>query len=425
MKKILFIIVVLFIITSSVNAEETVTLESDNFISNVLAAANSDRPEGIDANKIKFESGAVQTVPLDGNNHVIENTETVHRHIKFYDELARTAHDVYNLQIDNTSNPACLLKEPLTHTFERGPLENIHTWGVIQMNNATTIPEYGGGGNKFNVGLVNVLIDGQFRGGKENFRIMFDPTPQHNRGFFHQLPQDLYIESHRIKNNVILFGNSRVGGGIEGTQSPYTLPFVIRSQISRNLGNVRKFGIRVKGNYALMDYDFGGYSSDTFLSEFFPGVEFNGMVNFKPLGLTDGRYGKLRTGGGIVTGQNHSRDYFVATAYLGYEYKKFWTRMEYANADGSNGGDGFSSKKRQGWYVTLGYHLTKKVELLARYDEFDPDKTISGNNQREYSFGVNYYLKGQALKLILNYVFCQNDSRPDSHRIVVGTQIAI
>lgn len=422
MKKILLLATVFCLLTTSSFAEDVVDLNTQDFIPNILAISNSQTVTEADINKFKFESGAVHSESLKTES--AQNTETVH-HYKFYDELARTAHDVYNLQIENTNVPACLLQKPLTHEFKNGPLESIHTWGVLQLNNTTTIPENGGGNDKFNVNLINIMIDGKFRGGKEDFRIMFDPTSQHKRGFTHQLIQDLYIETHRLPNHVILLGNSRVGGGIEGSQSAYTLPFLNRAQISRNLGNSRKFGLRIKGNYALVDYDFGGYSSDTFLSEFFPGVEFNGMLNLKPLGLTDGRYGKLRTGGGIISGQNHSRDYFVATAYLGYEYKKFWTRMEYANSNGSNGGDGFCTKKRQGWHVTLGYHLNKKWELLARYDEFDPDKTISANNQREYSFGVNYYIKGQALRLLMNYVYCQNENKPDSHRIIVGTQIAI
>ena len=156
-----------------------------------------------------------------------------------------------------------------------------------------------------------------------------------------------------------------------------------------------------------------------------PGVEFDGWVNLKPLAKTNSKYGKLTTGGGIVAGNRNSTDYFVGGAYVGYTYKKFWTRMEYAISDGSNGGSGLTNKKRQGWYVTLGYHITKKLEILARYDEFDPDRTISGNNQREYTAGINYYIKGQALKLILNYIYCQNEARPDSHRILVGTQIAL
>ena len=45
--------------------------------------------------------------------------------------------------------------------------------------------------------------------------------------------------------------------------------------------------------------------------------------------------------------------------------------------------------------------------------------------RREYTAGINYFIKGQALKLILNYVFCQNQSAPDSHRIMLGTQILL
>ncbi len=395
MKKILLILLI-FLTSSSAFAEEEVLLEQTPL----------------------FETDAV----VEEN---IENIDSpVHHHTKFYDELSKNAQNVYNLQIENTNVPSCLLKEPLTHTFEKGPLESVHLWSVIQMNNSTNFND-NDTDNNFRVGLINALIDGKFKGGKEDFRIMLDPTPTHDRGFFQQFIQDLYVETHRIPNHSVLIGNSRPGVGIEGAQSPYTLPFVSRSQISRNLANVRKFGVRVRGNYSLVDYDFGGYSTDTYFREFFPGAEFDGWVNIKPLGKTDGRYGKLTTGGGIVSGKKHSTDYFVAGAYIGYEYKKLWMRTEYASSDGSNGGDGLTNKKRQGWYVTLGYHITKKLEAILRYDEFDPDKKISNNNKREYTAGINYYVKGQALKLILNYVFCQNQASPDSHRIIVGTQIAL
>ena len=98
-------------------------------------------------------------------------------------------------------------------------------------------------------------------------------------------------------------------------------------------------------------------------------------------------------------------------------------KAEYANANGSNGVTGLTDKHRHGWYVTLGYMLTKKLEAVLRYDDFNPDENISNNNIREYSAGINYYIKGLALLVMLNYVFCQNQAGPDSHRIMVGTQI--
>ena len=69
--------------------------------------------------------------------------------------------------------------------------------------------------------------------------------------------------------------------------------------------------------------------------------------------------------------------------------------------------------------------ITKKLQILARYDQFDSDKHVVNNNKREYSVGLNYFIKGQALRVMLNYAFCQNDNTKDSHRIMLGTQILI
>lgn len=417
MKKILLYIFTLTFFTSTLaySAEE-INLEFDD---NFPKLAINDSRQNIPALDVQNTETTLNPV------EITDNPTPMTTQSRLFSGISQTARDVYNLQIENINVPSSLLSKQLTKHFENGPLESLHTWGVVQSNFDTMMTEGEHGTTTFNPALINVLFDGTFRGGKENFRLMLDPSHQHNRPFMRQLVQDAYIETHRIPHHTILIGNSRTGTGYEGAQSPYTLPFINRSQISRNLANIRKVGVRVKGNYSLVDYDFGGYSSDTFFTEFMPGVEFDGWVNLKPLAKTDGKYGKLTTGGGIVSGKRNSIDYFVGGTYIGYEYKKFWTRMEYAVSDGSNGGSGLTDKRRQGWYVTLGYHINKKLEVLARYDEFDPDKTISNNNQREYTAGINYYIKGQALKLILNYVFCQNEAKADSHRILAGFQIAL
>ena len=107
-------------------------------------------------------------------------------------------------------------------------------------------------------------------------------------------------------------------------------------------------------------------------------------------------------------------------------YKRFMANFEWANANGYNGPSGHSvDKHASGFYATLGYMLTKKLQLLARYDEFDPNHEIDNNKSREYSVGLNYFIKGQGLRLILNYVFCQNEAAKDSHRIMLGTQILL
>lgn len=339
--------------------------------------------------------------------------------------FSQKVHKILEGEVERTDVPYHLLAEKLTYHCKKGPLESVRLWGSIQPqlgvslgHNLPTTVDYSE--DHFNIG-----IDGKFRGGKEDFRLMVNLNPHHNRNFWQHLPADIFIASNRIPHHRVILGNSRPLVGIEGGQSPYTLPFVNRSQISRTYGTVRKFGVRVLGDYSFVDYEFGGFSSDTYFRKFFPGVEFNGWVNIKPLAKTDGRYGKLKLGGGINGGQYGSGEFFVAGAYAGYEYKKFFANFEWAQADGSNGATGYTNTKSTGFYATIGYNITKKLQILARYDQFDPNRDVAHNLRREYTAGINYFLKGQGLKLILNYVFCQNQGANDSHRIMVGTQILL
>lgn len=345
-------------------------------------------------------------------------------HSKFYNSFVQNVKEVYALQIENTNAVSALLAKPLTWDIEKGPVEKLHLWGTLGTNMDANFPQGDDSTVDYNVHNINVLLDGKLRSGKEDFSLMLDITPMH-KTFFKAFIQDAYIQTHRMPHHSLLVGNSRPYVGYEGAQSPYTLPLMTRSQISRHFGAVRKAGVRLKGNYTYASYDLGAYSSDTFFTEFMPGTEFDGWINFKPLAKLDKRYGELIAGGGLVSGDRNNKDFLVSGAVLGYEYKRIWFRSEYAISDGSNGATGFNDRKREGWYATLGYHLTPRVELVARYDEFDNDRNIKNNNRREYTAGMNYYVKGQALKLILNYIYAQTQNQLDSHKLLLGTQLIL
>ena len=430
MKKIVFSLLITLLLCPQAKSAvpDVITLDtngSKSFIDVIL-----DENEADDTTVRPLDDGSVyeESAPTHDASTVSAASAPDYARPRFnlFSSMAETAKHVYNLEIERTDVPSQLLKNQLTWHFEKGALESLHIWSAYQMNFNTTIPERGDTDSKFDVGLINILIDGKFKGGKENFRIMLDPTHRSSHlPFMEPFFQDLYIESTRLAHTRILVGNSRPGVGIEGAQSPYTLAFINRSQISRNLANMRKFGLRVRGDYSLVDYDAGIYSSSTNFTSFFPGQECDLWVNIKPLGKTDGRWGKLVTGAGIQSGSKHNVSYNMTSAYAGYDYKKFWTKFEYAYANGSNGGSGLTRNRSQGLFVTVGYHLTKKLEILARYDQFDPNRQKQNSNQREYTLGANYYIKGQALKLIFNYVYCQNDSAVDAHRLMMGTQVVL
>ena len=332
--------------------------------------------------------------------------------------------DVYHLEIEQIDKPSFLFKDILTKNFdEKSNWDSLHLWGAYGAHTNFNYSENNFENVDYAFDVINAGLDGKLKNNNGDFRIMLNVSPLSNRNFAQNLFADMYVATNRVPHHRFWLGNTRPPVGMEGGYSPYVLPFITRSQISRNFGTVRKLGARVSGDYSLIDYDLGFYSSDTYFQDFFPGTEFVGWVNFKPLSKTDGKYGKLKIGGGLQTGDRNC-DYTVTGAYVGYEYKKWLLNFEWADANGYNGPIGYAvDKKASGFYSTLAYRISPKLQALIRYDQFDPNKDIENNNKKEYVAGINYFIKGQALRLMMNYVFCQNDNTKDSHRIMLGTQI--
>ena len=334
------------------------------------------------------------------------------------------------MEVDKYDKPTYLLKDVLTHKFDENSIwDRTQLWAGYNGDIGLQFTEAGVNSehttNHYDINTINVGYDGFLKNNNGDFRIMINISPYSERNVIQNLFADMYIATNKIPHHRLLVGHSRPPVGMEGAYGPFVLPFIARSQISRNFGTVRKLGARISGDYSLLGYDFGVYSSDTYFQEFFPGAEFIGRVDLKPLGKTDGKYGKLLIGGSMDAG-HRDNNFCVVGAHVQYEYKRFMANFEWAQANGYNGPSGFSTDKHaSGFYATVGYMLTKKLQILARYDEFDPNREIAHNNQREYSVGLNYFIKGQGLRLILNYVFCQNDAAKDSHRIMLGTQILI
>ena len=316
-----------------------------------------------------------------------------------------------------------LLEEILTKKFDNSPVKTMHVFAYYRANFNEQF-ESGDTDTYYGFNDIDLGVNGKFRDGKTYYEARLRFTPTDNCNFLQYLPSNFYIANTSIPHHTVIVGNTRVPKGYEGSKSSTIIPMILRSQISRNFANTRQLGVRVKGNYSLIEYDLGGYSSDVYFKDFFPGAEFSGWVSLKPLGKTGGKYGRLKLGGGFTGGQNEI-DYNILGAYASYEYKKLYANFEWGKANGYNGARGLSSNKAEGLYTTVGYRITPKLQVVARYDQYKPNIGKSDEIKREYSGGFNYFIKGQALKVMLNYVFCQNDIAKDSHRIILGTQILL
>lgn len=368
---------------------------------------------------------------IDEKDVIIDNTEEnfydfkhfkdpIDREESLFSKIDKTLHG----EAIRTDRSHYLLKDTLTFDYDKGPIDRIQFFGKYRGNMNFNFQNHGGYSSDYDIGSIDVGMIGEFNHFKEtDFKLQFKLTPVSDLTFFQQLISDAYIVNRNIPHHQIFIGNSRNQVGVEGGMSSSFVPFVMRSQIARTFGNTRAFGARITGKYSLIDYSLAANSSDRFFKEFFPGAEFTGWVNIKPLGLTKGKYGKLVLGTGVSTGKNHD-NYTVGGAYVGYTYKNFFINGEYSRANGYNGRYR-SSNSAQGFYTTVGYSITPKLQIVGRFDWFDPNLDVGKDIRREYSAGINYFIVGQALRILLNYVYCDNEGIDDSHRLILGTQILL
>lgn len=79
----------------------------------------------------------------------------------------------------------------------------------------------------------------------------------------------------------------------------------------------------------------------------------------------------------------------------------------------------------EGWQATLAYFLVPaKFRLVLREEQFDPNTAIGGNTYRTFTFGLSYYLKGDDIKFMLNYLDGrQPGSTTDGGRLLTRVQV--
>lgn len=341
-------------------------------------------------------------------------------------------HEALFGEVSTTVPTKGLLEDTMKMTFEKGPIESLAPWVDFNGNLSNIWNGEKYQNTLYGINFCDVGINGKFRtkddpasGKKTVFRVMYNVGKEiAGNTYMQSFMADNYIMRYWSKDDQVLFGYARAAVGIEGGESPLTIPFFGRSQISRTYGNVRTLGLKAQGTHKLYDYSAGFFSSGRYFKDFFPGPEFVGLVSIKPLGLTDGKWGKLTMGGSLNAGNAESH-YCVGGAHLIYDYKRLKATFEYAAADGSNGSTGFTSNQSEGFYGTLAYRVTPRIQAVLRYDHFDPNKNKANDIRREYTAGLNYFVKGQALKLMLNYVLYSVENGTYGSRIMVGTQIIL
>src|SRR5574344_99715 len=367
----------------------------------------------------------LKAVIFDPNADFKAEAQEEGREMTRLESSQEAVHEALHGEVQSMSkmNRKGLLHNYLTFHPEAGPVGEISIWGFYKgyMSNVWDMGTYKN--TLYSTDSDYVMIDGKFKNPKWKFRAML----LYNKGkaghdFFNDCWGDEYITYDWSKTDQFLLGNSRDALGIEGSQSPTILDFFTRSQIARTYNNTRSLGFKALGNHKYYTYNVGLFSAGRYFTDWFPGPEFIGQIGLKPLAFADGKYGNLLIGADYEAGKS-SNSYNVATAFLDYEYKRLNLTLEYGEAHGSNGTTGITPKRSEGFVGTIKYRITPKLQILGRFDQFDPNLDKGNDMRREYTAGINYFIKGQSLRLTLNYVYYTVANGTYGSKIMSGFQV--
>lgn len=79
----------------------------------------------------------------------------------------------------------------------------------------------------------------------------------------------------------------------------------------------------------------------------------------------------------------------------------------------------------EGWHGTIAYSLVPQtLQVVFRHEQFDPNTAEPGNSWSTNTFGLNYMIKGDDLKLSVNYLDGSTpESASDAQRVLTRVQV--
>jgi phosphate-selective porin len=83
----------------------------------------------------------------------------------------------------------------------------------------------------------------------------------------------------------------------------------------------------------------------------------------------------------------------------------------------------------KGFYVQAAlYVVPKKFQVVAKYETFDPNSDASNDDTNTTTVGLNYYVKGHDLKVMVDYLHSEIASRPSKDntdsKVIARLQVA-
>ncbi|MDF2439127.1 MAG: hypothetical protein JWN98_111, partial [Abditibacteriota bacterium] len=125
---------------------------------------------------------------------------------------------------------------------------------------------------------------------------------------------------------------------------------------------------------------------------------------FRPSILPGWQFGVSGGSGNTTTGPGNSRfQRSLFNAFAVYKRPKITFQNEYLQGTSQLLGGALNSDIR-GFYSSLGYFFTPKIEGVLRYDTLDTNRNVNNAEVKDITLGVNYYMKDNNAKIQANLV---------------------
>ena len=264
--------------------------------------------------------------------------------------------------------------------------------------------------------------------------IMFDPAkntastnPRNN--VLQELVVSYALNKTKTGSNTIDVGQFKIPVGYESLVSASALPFVERPLIfttrdpfGGGYGDVRDTGVQLTSKF--QDFElragiFNGIGDRQNALALSTNKAYLGRLAYTGipgliLGVSggSGNTGVTNTVNGRTVLRNADRT--LLNFFGAYTKNKLFASAEYLRGDAVNVNFGVNSTNNnaviingrnvEGYYGTIGYYFTPKLQGLFRYDNFDTNRDAGSSTLRDYTLGANYYLKGNEAKVQFNII---------------------
>jgi len=225
--------------------------------------------------------------------------------------------------------------------------------------------------------------------------------------------QDVFVSYAHSPHLTLDVGQQKVPLSLEGLRSSAQLLTVERAIFNTlpvnngRVGDVRDPGVQVKGTYPQVDFtlallnDSGPQQNTTDNNnrkDLLYRVVYKGLC-YTQMGVS-GTLGAESFGASKVPRRRFGGE--LATNYGPHTFE-----FEYAYAKDAPSG---ASVRAEGGYALYAYRINPRLQFVARGEIWNPNLAVSNGSERDYTLGLNWFLRGHNAKVQFNWVRKDIDS---------------